>query len=276
MTYVSLLLVGTTLDQVAEAMDPILVEPKDKRHARFDVLEEDIRKAYDTWEGRSNQPWNMGQTVPLRELYDNDFDKFVAAEFEGVEKNAEGLLGRWTNPNARFSYYVIGGRNSGFFQLCKGGIGHLEKRFSRFDPLPDPNTADSTTFRYWDRELQAKIQYDRAVERHRYFYSKLGDIKLPVSAEDWPKLFTKDSPLHGYELTPLYTLTEKEYATQSAMRANVTYAVLKDGVVYERQFDGRAGAPGECEEFYQWHRTFMGLMEGLDPSTPLVAVTAYL
>lgn len=182
---------------------------------------------------------------------------------------------RKISKDRRYASFVIGGRNNGFFQLSKGGRGTLSARNGSFDPMPDPNTADSTLFKYWDRELQAKIQYDRAVTRHRYFYARLGNIELPVASADWKHFHKADSPLHGYSLESIYTNSEEAYATQAASRANLAFAIYKNGVIYERQFKGNAGSPQEEQEFEEWARTYAGLIADLQPDTPLVAVTAY-
>lgn len=274
MTYMSLLVIGTAPEQLDAVLDPFLKNPKNKQYANFTSMDEEIREMYET---AMVQPREApeGKLVSVRERYDNNIEAFVASHYPYVEKNEEGLYGQYENPNGKYSYFVVGGRNSGFFQLCTGGVGTLAKRESRFDPIPDQNTADITQFKYWDRELQAKIQAERAVERHRYFFSQLGDIRLPVSDADWPHFFKGDSPLHGYDLKDIYTRTEAEYAAEAASRANVSFAVLKDGVIHERQFDGRAGSPGEAEEFPNWARTFSELFEGLAPDTQLIALTAY-
>jgi hypothetical protein len=274
MTYMSLLVIGTAPEQLDAVLDPFLKNPKDKSLAVFHSMDEEIREGWELGMVRTED--GPGEKlVPVKEHYNNDFDAYVASQYSYAEKNEEGIYGQYENPNGKYSYFVVGGRNNGFFQLCTGGVGTLTKRNSHFDPLPDPNTADITTFQYWDRELQAKLVYERAVERHRYFYSQLGNICLPVSREDWKHFYKPDSPLHGYDLESIYTQTEGEYAAAAASRANVSFAVLKDGVIHERQYDGLAGAPGEAEEFQTWARTFAGLFDDLAPDTPLIAVTAY-
>jgi hypothetical protein len=274
MTHMSLLVIGAVESQLDAVLDPFLKNPKDKRYAVFYSMDEEIREMYELG---MIQPYDApkGSLVPVRERYNNDFDAFVAGQYPYAEKNEDGIYGQYENPNGKYSYYVIGGRNSGFFQLCKGGLGTLTKRNSRYDPIPDSNTADITQLKYWDRELQAQIQCERAVARHRYFYAHLGSIELPLSDEDGRHFLKDNSPLHGYDLTSIYTQKEAEYSAMAAMRANVTYAVFKDGVIYERKFEGRAGAPGEIDEFRSWHQTFLSLLEGVDADTPLIALTAY-
>lgn len=274
MTHMSLLVVGTPLEKLDEVVDPFLKNPKDKRLAVFHSMDETIQEG---WEFGMVRPEDgpEDKLVPVKERYNNDFDAYVARQYPYAEKNEDGIYGQYENPNGKYSYFVVGGRNNGFFQLCKAGVGTLTERNSHFDPIPDPNTADITTSQYWDQELQAKLVYDRAVARHRYFYAQLGDIRLPVSSEDWKHFFKPDSPLHGYDLESIYTQTECEYASLAASRANVSFAVLKDGVIYERQYDGRANTPEDIEEFQTWARTFAGLFEGLAPDTPLIALTAY-
>lgn len=274
MTYMSLLIIGSSLERLDETLDPFLKNPKNKQYAVFHSMDEEIQEG---WQFGMVPAYDgpAGALVSVKERYNNDFDAYVAGQFAYAEKNEDGIYGQYENPNGKYSYYVIGGRNNGLFQLCQGGIGTLTPRNSRFDPIPDPNTADITTLQYWDQELQAKLVYDRAVERHRYFYSQLGDIRLPVSKEDWPHFFKADSPLHGYDLEDIYAQSEDEYASMAASRANVSFAVLKDGIIYERQYDGRAGTPADLEEFQTWARTFAGLFDGLAPDTPLIALTAY-
>lgn len=274
MTYMSLLVIGAAPEQLAAVMDPFMKNPKDKRYATFTSMDEEIREMYETGMVQF-QDTPKGRLMSVRERYDNDIDAFVTSHYPQVEKNEVGLYGEYENPNGKYSYFVVGGRNNGFFQLRPGGIGTLTERHSCYDPIPDPNTADITLFKYWDRELQAKIQAERAVKRHRYFYSQLGNMRLPVSDADWKHFFKKDSPLHGYDLETIYTRTEAEYAAEAAGRANVSFAVFKHGVIYERQFDGRAGSLGENEEFQSWARTFSELFDGLAPDTPLIALTAY-
>jgi len=274
MTYLSLLVIGTAPEQLDAVLDPFLHNPKDKRYANFTSMDEEIREMFETGMVRpENDP--EGTPISVRQHYGNDIDAFITSQYADVEKSDNGVFGQYQNPNGKYSYYVLGGRNNGFFQLREGGIGTLTERHSRYDPSPDPNTADITTLQYWDRELQAKIQHERAVQRHRYFYSQLGNIRLPVSNADWPHFFKNDSPLHGYDLKDIYTQAEAEYAAAATQRANVSFAVLKDGIIYERQCNGRPGTPEEIEEFQSWQRTFSSLFENLAPDTPLIALTAY-
>jgi len=56
--------------------------------------------------------------VPFKEYYPN-YDTYMT-EWHGVEKNDDNEYGYFKNPNAKWDWYVLGGRWSGFFTLKDG------------------------------------------------------------------------------------------------------------------------------------------------------------
>ncbi len=49
----------------------------------------------------------------------NAFTNYVA-DYHGYERNEDGKFGYWENPNAKWDWYVVGGRWNNFFKLKEG------------------------------------------------------------------------------------------------------------------------------------------------------------
>jgi len=52
------------------------------------------------------------------------FDDFVKG-YHGYEVNEEGKIGRWTNPNRKWDWWIIGGRWTGMLKLKEGANGSI-------------------------------------------------------------------------------------------------------------------------------------------------------
>lgn len=69
-----------------------------------------------------------------------DFDDFVEVWFGGRKQN--GVWGRITNPNAKWDWWVVGGRWSGLLRLKPGATGRNGEGGAFSEPNSDPQYAD--------------------------------------------------------------------------------------------------------------------------------------
>ena len=79
--------------------------------------------------------------IPLKKLY-ADFDTYVQ-EYHGAESKDSDMnrYGYWQNPNAKWDWYQIGGRWTGYFKLKPEGDGSLGEKSWASAP-PKTGTAD--------------------------------------------------------------------------------------------------------------------------------------
>jgi hypothetical protein len=165
--------------------------------------------------------------------------------------------GYWSNPKAKWDWYKLGGRWMGFF-LATEGVDTTT--FSRgtpgtFDNTADPNTFDRIKKGDVDIEVMQASERARASEHYDKFLAATNGLPIPLSfAEIKLQYVDIDDARSAYHDQPfikaMHTTLDSwadpftvyyvnnggkdRYVEERVGTVFTTFAVLKDGIWYER------------------------------------------
>lgn len=181
----------------------------------------------------------------------------------GYQFNAElGSWGSYKNPKAKWDWYTVGGRWSGFFTLKNGAEGKLGDPglYGREEEDEAPNKADQA--RKGDIDWQAMIveQVERAKKVWEEVMSRGDEIPSPMRHLIYG--ITDDDSLESY-------LAKRQ-------KFPSTFAVLKDGKWYERGEMGWWGITTNEKDSSVWDDEFKKLIEDLPDDTLLTLVDCHI
>lgn len=215
----------------------------------------------------------------------------VFVEDDEYELDEEiGKKGHWTNPNAKWDWYQLGGRWAGFFTLKpnKNGIQghHRAKDFAKIDgsiveDLPEIKV---------DQCFKGDIDFDRmrleervdALAEYQKFMIALNGEPFPP---DWTEFRQKydnieearcayaniqsvknlrQSSFYDYESL---LKSEEQYVEERVSRVINTFAIIKDGKWYERGQMGWWGVVSNEKD--GWDYEFKKLFDSLPDDTLL-------
>lgn len=192
-----------------------------------------------------------------------------------------------TNPNAKWDWWVIGGRWSGYFTLRNGDKADAAafceidfrkmrddaavKAAARFDKYraiiggaPTPETFDAIRVRHtadgqtdWDA-ASAEYGAQPAVRAIRAYRDDHDFVMMTCD---------EVQALHG---------SQDLYVDAARRRAVAPYAVLKDGVWHAKGEMGWFGLSRDAEAQDDWNRRADALLEGLAPDTRLTIVDCHI
>lgn len=213
--------------------------------------------------------------LPLKELYPT-FEEFVAERCNFKKKDPEtGKYGYWENPNGKWSRAVVRGESRGFFKQKKGwwvnhiAIGDIDfkfmKKLARIQAHRDFNIVEGILNgreipRYIKSSSNDMMEIDKVMTEY-YNHPVIRDFKK------------YESRFPGFNLFEEYGCDRKTYVAKCRDRAGVTYAVIKDGKLYQRgeiewlKFNFSNEKPEK-----KWNREFWRLLDDLPPETMLTLV----
>lgn len=210
-------------------------------------------------------------------------------------KNCRGIWIAYStrNPNAKWDWYVLGGRWSGEIIRLKPGCTGLKGEPGVFDNVTGIDQARKGDI---DFEAIRKEEYEKAVGRYREYAAKCGG-SIPVLEIPWSdfhkgendKLTIEEKrakynaqkavqiwkkaglnqPL-GLQLEDLQC-TEEEYGQRAADSSFSTFAYLIDGEWYERGRMGWFGAHTDDVSEEEWNSQIRSMLEAL-PADTLISI----
>ena len=171
--------------------------------------------------------------------------------------------GYYENPNAKWDWYSIGGRWSGFFILKDGSKGKLGMPgiYGREEENEAPNRADQA--KKGDIDWEAILQNE--VKKSKYIWQK-------VMVEKAEKL-QPESISFLYGISPDDTL---ESYVEKNSKLPTTFAVLKDGKWYEKGKMGWWGITTDEKPDDTWNDEFQKLIQDLPDDTLLTLVDCHI
>jgi hypothetical protein len=221
-------------------------------------------------------------------------------DYHGFHKDNEGNWIQKTNPNAKWDWWVVGGRWSGFFKMKEGKDGKLGKQ-SLFDSsTPDEDTADvaykgDIDFDFMRNEAEVKAikeidlvlkaiegtpepePWDSVVERFkgrdeaRDFYNNQERIvAFKKMTKENEELF---SWFADYEN---YIGTREEYIKRERNRAITTYAYVIDSKWYGKGDMGWWGMSNDNVSQDDWNEHFNKMIDSLPNDTVLTLVDCHI
>lgn len=238
-------------------------------------------------------------SVPHRERFES-FEAFMA-DWVGSDSRdeAHGVYGYFRNPNAKWDWYQIGGRWRGYFHLKPGAQGTVGDA-GAFGNKAERGTADVLTLADWDLEGQRAKAGEEAGARYDKFFALLGERPLPPTwvavrdshnnIDDARKAYhshpvmeylrSQDSDycFLGFDSCPgtEFGVSREDYMQKARNRVGVPFAVLKDGVWYERGSMGWWGMVSDEKDTEDWAKQVAELFDTLPADTPLIAVDCHI
>ena len=230
--------------------------------------------------------------VPFKELYAS-FEDF-ACEYHGHdERDPEmGRYGHWSNPNSRWDWYLLGGRWTGMLKLKPGVIGETGLPGLGAD-RPESGRADSCRLQDIDIEGMRQEAEEAAGKRFDAFHAVLagrevpsfqailekhGDDHAAARQEYWshPVMTDLSAADLSWGFEDKVGVSREEYLKHARDGALATYAVLKDGVWYERGRMGWWGMAADEQDETEWVRRFAELLDSLPPETLVSVVDCHV
>ena len=243
--------------------------------------------------------------VPLKEVY-KTFNEYIE-DYCGYNFDEEmQKYGYWENPNAKWDWYQIGGRWTGFFKIKSGGRGEIGTP-GVFGNQPKEG--------YADQALKGDIDFVQmltdAEEEANETFDKVEELLKGVDltgVKTWPAIYdecsklgiTRDEMRDIYRSHPAvdilendkdlghyfgcniqrYCLTSpdprKAYVADRRCASLSTFAVVYKGEWYEKGEMGWFGCVSDEKSKYDWSAQFMDILESLPDDTLLTVVDCHI
>jgi len=322
MSHFTVLVIGEDVEKQLEPfweLDLSEDELKDDLRSVFNDITEDELEKYNTKtitqvitpDGRMLFPWDdkfrvkdkkgIGTTtkvpedleqreVPFNEKY-KTFEEYMT-DYHNMSPNENGRYGYYNNPKAKWDWYSIGGRWSGFFKLKKGCSGELG-RPGVFENKPKVGYVDQAYKRDIDFE---GMRADHIVERS-IVYDKFHNILKGREIPNWNKILEEcnqklDEARKIYNNNPVIIDIQKEgfwlmnieyfcvpkekFIENESKNAISTYAVVYNGEWYEKGEMGWWGISTNEKEPDKWNVEFNKLLDSVPDDTLLTLVDCHI
>lgn len=229
----------------------------------------------------------------LKEVYPT-YENFLA-DWAGLVIDAHtGKHGYWFNPNAKWDWYVVGGRWSGYFKLKgkdkfvdqakKGkidfeGIGEkaaLEAK-ERYELLEKILGGIPTLTYLWEdfiREGGVYSHLDIATKRNMY-NNQPAMLKIKEHIDNLDLLQEERDFLVWLDIDS-YQVSKEEYTSVYRKKALSTFAVLKEGKWYTKGDMGWWGHVTNEKDPSTWEEEFNKLINDLPEDTLLTLVDCHI
>lgn len=216
---------------------------------------------------------------------------WYGAEFN-IEDDGKITFYRKTNPNAKWDWWQVGGRWTGFYKL-KATASGVVGRPGLMTPSAKPGYADSIKKGDLDIGGMYVEAMAEANERYDKFEAITKDLDVPESwdhvrevkfkgdiqgardfynAQPTIQALRKDNPFENCER---YRCGRERYVELAKMACIVPFGFLKDGKWIERGNMGWWGAVADEKDKDQWGREFMKMFEALPDDTQLTIVDCH-
>lgn len=231
-----------------------------------------------------------------KDEYNNDFDTY-AEDYHGYKKDEEtGKYGYWENPNAKWDWYQLGGRWAGFFRLKPGAKGE-NGRAGLFGKEAEPGHADAVKkcdidFEWMraDAESGAGDKYDEIISivgesiNEMHSWDKVRDVMFPGDrdlARDFynsqlaPTKLKEWNSVNSFKFSFIdledFQSTREDYVKRVGDAAFSSFAVIKDGVWYQKGEMGWWGMASNTKEQGDWNKEISNLLVDL-PDDTLISI----
>lgn len=310
MSHFTVLVIGEDIEAALAPFQENNMGDCPKQYLAFNDEEDEYRKEYDTdgtemvrledgsvaypWDDRFRIPGSFGigsqthkvpdhlklEQVPHKNRFAT-FEQFVSEYYGRKERDPEkGRFGYWENPNAKWDWYLAGGRWDSML-IDKRGASHNSIRVKNLDLEAMRRAAEQENMPLFDRLLQVmagrpipswnevRESHGENIDAARAAYHALPEVKDINADETLRRCWVGDLRKH-------FCNGDREAFRQQVRRkAFVTHAVLKDGQWYER---GKMGwfATVADDKGDAWDAEFEKLIESLSPKTVITVVDCHI
>ena len=222
-------------------------------------------------------------------------------KYRFLEMNSDGEIVaaiRRTNPNAKWDWYVVGGRWTGYFPLKKGAKGELG-RPGVFNNQANPNTADvarkgDIDFDRARAESEAQARewfalWEKAFTKHgkpeswKSFLEKVDAKEMKI--DEAREKFHKQPAIAEYKNSKDSLLGcpvgafgfDKEAYVEAARAASlIPFAIVKDGKWHEKGSMGGWGIVSDARDEIEWVTEAAKAIDDLPDDTLLTIVDCHI
>jgi len=295
-------------DEIEEFLAKVIYVGKSKETGDLDYHfnEESGAEYLDDW-----SPMTRAKYIEVAGL---DLDEEIKDYF-GVEKKEDGKFYLHTNPNAKWDWYLVGGRWSGFFKLKEGADGDVGEqslimKSQGVEPV-ESGYADSTLKGNIDLEAMMEEDRQRANKQFDHLVAAIGDIE-PVSwtefrearqangmnmdaiRDEWRETdFQKALTAYGkkiddpwlFALSDVYVdfylhlplnVARVRYVETAAANAITPFAFIKDGQWIERGEMGWWACVSNEKDKDDWQQQFVDMFNALPDDTLVTVVDCHI
>lgn len=237
--------------------------------------------------------------VPFKEIYDN-VEEF-AREWHGYEKDFNGRFGYYHNPNAKWDWYSMGGRWSGFFKLKsdripEGKLGQPGVFNNKPEERGDGLRADQALKGDIDFAGMREEYVKKCLQDYDEFHKVVNGREVPNwenLLKEWEgkvenhvdycrRIYNDNEVIEDLRKAEFYFNEESflyprfEYAKKRQDEAVVTYALLKDGKWYQSGQMGWWGMASNEKDEDEWNSEFTKIVDSLPDDTVLTVVDCHI
>jgi hypothetical protein len=208
----------------------------------------------------------------------SEYLEFIEDEDCGLDSD-NGKHGYWENTNRKWDWYLLGGRWTGFFKLKSGLIGRTGE--------PGIMT-DKPNLGFADQAFKSEIDFDgmilKAVDEANKRYEDAMTILSPLPVnESWKSVRERIKDVS--EARDFYNSQERcktklwdvdqflipkdEFVKLAKENALSTFAIIKDGIWYEKGTMGWFAFVSNEKPQTDWNNQFNEILQGLPDNTLL-------
>lgn len=233
-------------------------------------------------------------------LSSEEIDEEIS-EYNGFTKVGDNWMSR-TNPNAKWNWWVIGGRWTGFFKLKEGAEGELGRPGIFTTPAEDgyvdsilKRDLDIDSMRMKKEEIASK-RYDLVFEGTKdteepETWEHIRDVKFPSEIDEarkyyhnqerivaFKKVCGENDDLFGYysESYEEFNVSREEYIRRERNGAISTYALVKDSVWYSKGNMGWFGMSSDDVNEDEWNDKFNKFIDECPDDTRFTLVDCHI
>lgn len=204
------------------------------------------------------------------------------------EINGQDRFGAMRNPNAKWDWWQIGGRWSGWLGTVNGPADSAVK--AQLDWTAKRAEAEATArrrFAWWQQALDATkgaplpISWDEMRDK-KMAGQDIEKIRVAYHAQPqiaaWKKIVTARDPWEAFDTDPVndFGYNVETFVAQCRRRASVPFAFLLDGVWHERGEMGWFGCVSDEKPLAGWCETWEKALDALPDSAVLTVVDCHI
>lgn len=271
--------------QLAPYDENIQTAPRDKG----EISEEDKQSMIDFYKKEENG----GLDLPFDELY-----KLKGDDWDG-NKMVQHEDGTWHeystyNPDSKWDWYQLGGRWSGYLKLKEGANGENGERSwsNEHEPVKEGYTDSARKMdidiegmkdedgkkagEKWDKaneilkDLPVNESWETVRRRHTKDdtdYSQVAAARAEYGAQPRVEAFKKSDEFGFFSSPEDFNMSREQYVENARNRAISTFAVVKDGVWYEKGQMGWWGMACNEKDQDEWNKQVAALLDSVPDET---------
>ena len=198
-----------------------------------------------------------------------------ASDYHGYDEIQDGRIGRLTNPNAKWDWWVVGGRWSSWLNITQG-------KNSQFDWQKTVEKRKSEAVELFDCIEEATAGIDPIGETWEQIRERISDIDLARAyrnSHPWIKAIRnskKESLRWCDQPEKIHAMGREKYIKQQSDGACVPFAFVKDGNWVEKGDMGWFGCVSDEKDQSDWNSEFNKMMALVSDDTLITVVDCHI